>query len=118
MTAWQRLGARLADLAALVGGATPDTGSLALGPGVGLAWTEMSRGLLIHWARLEDAAAAPDTARVARFRVLAPTEWNFHPSGELALAMTDGRFDAEATRLAALALDPCVRFDLVEAQHA
>jgi hypothetical protein len=118
MTAWQRLGARLADLAALVGGATPDTGSLALGPGEGLAWTEMSRGLLIHWARLEDAAAAPDTARVARFRVLAPTEWNFHPSGELALAMTDGRFDAEATRLAALALDPCVRFDLVEAQHA
>jgi hypothetical protein len=118
MSAWHRLGARLADLAALAAGEGLEAGALAVAPGEGLAWTEMSRGLLMHWVQLEDARAAPDTARVARFRVLAPTEWNFHPDGSLARALAGGRFDARATRLAALALDPCLRFDLVEAAHA
>lgn len=118
MSAWHRLGTRLADLAAIGSGEGLDAGAVAIAPGEGLAWTEMSRGLLMHWVRLEDARAAPDTARVARFRVLAPTEWNFHPDGALARALAGGRFDARATRLAALALDPCLRFDLVEAAHA
>lgn len=117
-SAWQRLGARLADLAALGAGEGLEAGALTIAPGEGLAWTEMSRGLLMHWIQLEDPRAAPDTARVARFRVLAPTEWNFHPEGALAQALRSGRFDAQATRLAALALDPCLRFDVVETAHA
>jgi hypothetical protein len=48
------------------------------------------------------------------YRVLAPTEWNFHAQGALAAALRERRFDAAQTRLATLALDPCVAFDLVQ----
>lgn len=119
---WQRLGARLAELARLV---LPDApacagngwlamGALALGPGEGLAWVEMARGLLIH--RVQVDRGAPE-ARVAGYRVLAPTEWNFHPQGAVAQALeTLGTGDAELVprQVAALmaAYDPCVRFDV------
>jgi hypothetical protein len=132
-TAWFRLGARVADLAAIAVGAAdagrpPGTasadagplacGALALAPGEGIAWTEMSRGLLMHWVRLEQGARQPDTARVAVYRVLAPTEWNFHPRGALGLALAEGRLAGDAARLAALALDPCISFDVSEPSHA
>ena len=118
MSAWQRLGARLADLAALACGALPAIGAVPLRRGEGLAYSEMSRGLLMHWVQLDDADAPADRARVARFRVLAPTEWNFHPDGALARLLGSGRLDDDDTRLAALSLDPCIRFDLVGAPHA
>ncbi len=77
--------------------------------GIGVAGVETSRGLLIHAVRLEDA-------RVADYRILAPTEWNCHPQGALAeiLAALDGSDpDLEPNaRLALLSLDPCVAFDL------
>ena len=121
-TVWFRLGARLADLAALgagVGQGRPlACGALAVAPGEGIAWTEMSRGLLMHWVRLEEGARQPDTARVASYRVLAPTEWNFHPAGALGRALAAGALDAAAVQLAALALDPCITFRIAEAQHA
>jgi hypothetical protein len=117
-TAWLRLGARLADLAAIACGQPLACDALALGPGEGIACTEMSRGLLMHWVRLEDGARSADTARVAVFRVLAPTEWNFHPQGALGRALAAGQLDAEGARLAALALDPCIAFQVVEGQHA
>ena len=64
-----------------VGGAAE--GALPLADGEAIAWTEMARGLLVHWVRLEDSPSGP---RVADCRVLAPTEWNFHPRGVLAQA--------------------------------
>lgn len=114
-----RLLARVADLLQL---ARPDgrhwlaQGALALGPGEGIAWTEMARGLLVHWVRLEDGPQGP---RVADCRVLAPTEWNFHPRGVLARALAALRgTEAEAdARLLAIAFDPCVSF-VVEPAHA
>jgi hypothetical protein len=117
-TAWLRLGARLADLAAIACGQPLACDALALGPGEGIACTEMSRGLLMHWVRLEEGARSADTARVAVFRVLAPTEWNFHPQGALGRALAERRLDAEGARLAALALDPCIAFRVLEDQHA
>ena len=68
----------------------------------------MARGLLFHWVRLDHAGAVVD------YRVLAPTEWNFHPAGTLArslaaLAPNDG---ARARTLAA-AFDPCVACTVV-----
>jgi hypothetical protein len=78
----------------------------------------MSRGLLMHWVRLEEEARQPDTARAAIYRVLAPTEWNFHPLGALGDALAAGRLDAAAARLAALALDPCVSLRVMEPSHA
>jgi hypothetical protein len=117
-TAWLRLGARLADLAAIAGGQALACDALSLGPGEGIACTEMSRGLLMHWVRLEEGSRSADTARVAMFRVLAPTEWNFHPQGSLGRALAAGQLDTEGARLAALSLDPCIRFDVLEARHA
>lgn len=115
---WQRLGARLADLAALAEGEGLAHGALALDDGEGIAWSEMSRGLLIHWVRMDDGPRRADTARIADYRVFAPTEWNFHPQGAFGRALAEGRFDAADARLAALALDPCIRFDVEEPAHA
>jgi hypothetical protein len=85
-------------------------GALSLGPGEGLAWVEMARGLLVHRVRLEDSADGP---RLADARVLAPTEWNVHPAGTLARALEalDPADAASAARLA-VAFDPCVAFDI------
>jgi hypothetical protein len=115
---WHRLGARLADLAALADGAGVAFGALELAAGEAIAWTEMSRGLLLHWVRLDDGPRHADTARIAAYRVFSPTEWNFHPQGAFGHALAEGRFDADDSRLAALALDPCVRVDLQGPVHA
>ncbi len=112
LTAWDRLVARVVDLLRL---AAPDgarwlqAGALALAPGEGMAWTEMARGLLVHWVRLEGAAFE----RVAAYRVLAPTEWNFHPQGVLARALQalpSGPAAHDAAARLAVSFDPCVRF--------
>lgn len=70
--------------------------------GCGLART--ARGLLAHWVRLE-------RGRIADWRAVAPTEWNFHPQGALAQALTGlpvgPQLKAAAERLVC-ALDPCV----------
>lgn len=119
--AWMRFVSRVTDvlhLAGPQGAAWLTHGTLALGPREGMAWTEMARGLLVHWVRLEPSAAGEDT-RVAACRVLAPTEWNFHPHGVLAQALnalsgpdrsTDTRTD-DARRLA-IAFDPCVALEI------
>lgn len=113
-SAWGRLGARLVELVRLAG---PDgarrlqRGALALGPGDGLAWCEMARGLLLHRVRLE-----ADGRRVAAWQVLAPTEWNAHPRGTLAQALAalpDTGPRSEAARLLALAFDPCVDVEVI-----
>jgi len=111
-SAWFRLGARLADLAAIAVGEPLAFGAVAIGPGEAIGYSEMSRGLLLHWVRLTA------DEHVADCRVIAPTEWNFHPRGSLAQALREGRFDAGQARLAALALDPCIRFDVEEVEHA
>lgn len=70
----------------------------------GLGWCEMARGLLLHWVRLD----AQD--RVLDCRLVAPTEWNFHPFGSAARALADLPATADDHRLRALvgAYDPCV----------
>lgn len=122
--AWVRLTSRLADLLRL---AAPGgerwlcSGALPVGPGEGLAWSEMARGVLVHWVRLEAAAGGP---RVADCRVLAPTDLNFHPRGVLARALAalrgDGSADAgaqpavvERARVLAAAFDPCLHFEVM-----
>lgn len=119
-TPWQRLGARLAELVRLSlpdeagqgGGGWLAFGALQVAAGEGLAWAEMARGLLAHHVVLDGAAA-----RVAAYRVLAPTEWNFHAEGAVAAALEGlgpALGDAAPGRIAALmaAYDPCVRFEV------
>lgn len=123
-SAWWRLGARIAELAGLSaprGDAAPPLalGALALAPGQALAWSEMARGLLLHWVRLE--SDAPD-ALIADYRVLAPTEWNFHPRGAVAQALAAMAPDAcpvtqRRVGILAAAYDPCVTFT-IEFEHA
>lgn len=124
-----RLQARLQDLAA----ALCDLGRLSAGSeiavealmtegvadGCGFAAVECARGRLYHLARIGD------DGRMARYRILAPTEWNFHPAGpfvETLLSSRIGMGEVARARIAKLAalFDPCVAFDieLKEIGHA
>jgi hypothetical protein len=113
-----RLVARLAELARLASGqpaAQPLFGAVACGSGDGLAWVETARGLLVHRVQIADDC-------VRRYRIVAPTEWNFHPRGACAagLAQASAATAAELRQRAhwlAQALDPCVAYR-VEIAHA
>ncbi|MCU0933366.1 MAG: nickel-dependent hydrogenase large subunit [Thiobacillaceae bacterium] len=77
-----------------------------LGDNAGMAGVETSRGLLIHVVRLKDG-------KIADYRIVAPTEWNFHPAGPLAQALSGLRTDVgleAAARLVSQSLDPCVAY--------
>jgi coenzyme F420-reducing hydrogenase alpha subunit len=104
--------ARLLELAATPqrlrdeAGQSVEVRSWALHDQVGLAGVETSRGLLLHVVRLHDG-------RVADYRIVAPTEWNFQPRGSLAqalagLAAGDGL--AARAQLVSRSLDPCVAY--------
>jgi len=78
--------------------------------GTGLAQVQAARGLLVHRIAILDE-------RLTDYRILAPTEWNFHPQGAAALGLaTLPAADDETLRhLAGLfitALDPCVAYDI------
>ena len=112
-TAWTRISARWLELVEIAA-ADPGnagaarapllaSGALALGHGQALAWCEMARGLLLHWVQLDAQGAVQD------YRVLAPTEWNFHPEGALARAVAAlSPLDRVAAQALAAAYDPCV----------
>lgn len=114
-----RLLARLVELAAL-----PEqlrrpvaSGVRAAAPrrAAGIAAVETARGTLIHRVDL-------DGVKVVHYRIVAPTEWNFHPRGAFprGLAGMPARDENEARRAAALlahALDPCVAYG-IRVQHA
>ena len=117
LSAWSRLASRwqeVLDFAAatpLIDDAHHDallsSGALALGEHCAIAWCEMARGLLCHWVKVDDQG------RVADYRVLAPTEWNFHPQGALALALGDlSTDDVTAARCLAAAFDACVACEI------
>lgn len=81
-------------------------------PGVGLARVDSARGLLIHQVRLA-ARPAGEPACIADYRIVAPTEWNFHPQGvfvreALATPPMPAADRRRRLRALALALDPCV----------
>lgn len=116
-----RIAARWADLDFLACGlAEPELlrgwlDAAPVAPGVGLARAETARGLLLHLMQVKDG-------RVARYVIVAPTEWNFHPqgafSGELVGSAAATRDDAlMLARRLALSLDPCVNFEVV-VEHA
>lgn len=80
----------------------------------GVGWAETARGLVVHRVALAGE-------RVKIYRIVAPTEWNFHPAGAFAQGARglEGRpeeIDASVQRLVA-SLDPCVGVRY-EARHA
>ena len=75
-----------------------------------MAQVEAARGLLLHRVVVADG-------RVDDYRVVAPTEWNFHPSGPVseALAALPQANPQVAEMQAALfvtLMDPCVAWSL------
>ncbi|MDZ7590438.1 MAG: nickel-dependent hydrogenase large subunit [Rubrivivax sp.] len=110
-----RLAARLVELASLLADLPCPTGNAdgwvrawPLGPGTGLAAVQTARGLLLHQAWLVQG-------RISDYRIVAPTEWNFHPQGALFRGIVGTEAPDEATlvartSLAVHALDPCVGF--------
>jgi hypothetical protein len=103
-----RLWARLRDLAWLADGEAASLRAFghASEPGVGLAWVEMARGVLIHVARLDRARA-----RIVAYRSLAPTDWNFAPGGPVAQALAAAADDC-AARVIGAAFTPCLPFEV------
>ncbi|MFL5288774.1 MAG: hypothetical protein ACJ8AW_49435 [Rhodopila sp.] len=81
-----------------------------IGPGRGYAAVESPRGRLYY------SLVFDREDKLADARVLAPTEWNFHPDGPLARALIGFRPGPDAaaaiTRRAA-AFDPCVALRVV-----
>ncbi len=76
----------------------------------GIGQVEAARGHLVHWVEI-------DSGKVSDYRILAPTEWNFHPQGIAAqgLKTLSADDDDELRRLAAYwinAIDPCVGYEL------
>jgi len=87
-----------------------------VGPGIGFAAVESPRGRLHHLVALDREGG------LARYLILAPTEWTFAPDGPFAAALTRLRPSAAVpaersiARLAAL-FDPCVACE-IEVRHA
>ncbi|MCA0175775.1 MAG: hydrogenase formation protein [Proteobacteria bacterium] len=99
---WLRLGSGQAQLV---------HGALALGSGRAVAWVEMARGLLLH------VAEADGDGGLRRYRVVAPTEWNFHPEGAVARMLHAVGSHPAAVAATMAAFDPCVPY-VIEAGHA
>jgi hypothetical protein len=112
-TGWTRLASRwielleIASSGSMAGGQDSppllSCGALALGGHQAIAWCEMARGLLLHWLRLDAQGHVLD------YKVLAPTEWNFHPHGGLSKAVSAlGPHDTASAWALAAAYDACV----------
>ncbi len=85
----------------------------------GFGAVECARGRLYH-----EAEIGAD-GRLSAYRMLAPTEWNFHPAGpfvETLLSSRIGEGETARTRVSQLAalFDPCVAFEIrvKDAVHA
>ncbi|HLP65958.1 MAG TPA: hydrogenase assembly protein HupF [Rhizobium sp.] len=125
-----RFSARLEDvresldaLQALAEGKAEDIAGLIrqgeLSHNAGFGAVECARGRLYH-----EAEIGAD-GRLSAYRMLAPTEWNFHPAGpfvETLLSSCIGEGETARTRVSQLAalFDPCVAFEirLKEAAYA
>ena len=75
-----------------------------------LGWVQTARGLLVHLANIQDG-------KISQYFIVAPTEWNFHPEGALNKTLIHSHFSSsqlaeKAVKLAVLALDPCIEFNL------
>jgi uptake hydrogenase large subunit len=78
------------------------------GTGIGVA--EAARGRLIHAVEISGGL-------VRNYRILAPTEWNFHPKGAAAkglarIALAEPARRELLARLFIAATDPCVAYEL------
>ena len=110
-----RLAALLVELAAAASELSrpppvpPRSSSFDDADGIGIGAAEAARGLLVHRVEVENEL-------VQSYRILAPTEWNFHPDGVVAAGLAGLPVDAadleRRARLYVTAVDPCVDYAL------
>jgi hypothetical protein len=92
----------------------PGTPRCGTGTGIGVAQVQAARGLLVH--RVELDRPSLESGMVRDYRILAPTEWNFHPQGVVArgLATLSPSTDEPNLRrqagLFVTLVDPCVDY--------
>jgi coenzyme F420-reducing hydrogenase alpha subunit len=100
---------QLFDLAGQIGNDRPLPPPAPLADGIAWAQLPAARGLLIHRLVLREGL-------VYDYRIIAPTEWNFHPQGVVAQGLRTLRGnDDSLRRQAALwitGVDPCVQYQL------
>ncbi|MBF0355196.1 MAG: nickel-dependent hydrogenase large subunit [Alphaproteobacteria bacterium] len=83
-----------------------ELGQGPMGSGEGIGQSEAARGRLVHWVRVEES-------KINSYRLMAPTEWNFHPEGPFVKALLGAparspEAASHLARLQAYAFDPCV----------
>ncbi|MEW8506396.1 MAG: nickel-dependent hydrogenase large subunit [Candidatus Thiodiazotropha sp.] len=117
-----RMVARLLELASLPGRLRAQLGKLSedqidgerknpnMAETVGLGEVEAARGRLIHRVVVEKE-------KIAKYQILAPTEWNFHPRGVVAkglgsLPAVEAPLLTEYADLFINSVDPCVGYRL------
>ncbi len=118
-----RLGARLVETDDLISKMRSWVGDLSDDPGTsahhasgqGISVIDTARGVLVHWVEIADNI-------VDRYRILAPTEWNFHPRGPLIQGLQGANAHVGETLdknagLLINALDPCVGYELNIVEH-
>ncbi|KAA6186016.1 hypothetical protein F2Q65_06520 [Thiohalocapsa marina] len=92
-----------------VGPISDASSDMSSGLSAGVGVVQAARGLLVHRVAIEEA-------QVRSWRILAPTEWNFHPRGVVAAGLAALDPEDPALRLQAtlycIAVDPCVDFTL------
>ncbi|BAE50448.1 nickel-dependent hydrogenase large subunit [Paramagnetospirillum magneticum] len=117
-----RFSARMMEMASalrevedLVQDLSGDSGGLPMArhDGSGLGVVDAARGLLAHRVELREGL-------LSAYRILAPTEWNFHPDGPLAQGLRgmSGPDPEGRAALLAASLDPCVPFRIEVVPHA
>ncbi len=92
-------------------GRRPVRGSGASATQSGTGLVETARGWLVHRVNLRGGI-------VERYRIVAPTEWNFHPDGALvhallALPVTGAQELRRRVAMLVVALDPCVAHEVI-----
>lgn len=111
--AYDLLVARVVDLARLT---QPEpwlrAGALALGPGEAIAYSELTRGLVLHWVKLSLPALARGVAVVDDYRVLTPTDLCLHPRGALATCLRRPGLTPHDVALLLAAFDPCLEVEV------
>ncbi len=108
-----RMVALLTELAQLSSTLMPDTIDTAVGGSgeqdTGIGHSSAARGQLHHCVQVHEQS-------ISSYRILAPTEWNFHPQGVVASSLATLTGDQEQidqqARLLINAIDPCVDYDL------
>lgn len=82
----------------------------------GLGQVSAARGQLFHWAEMDDDLRSGSAPKIREYRILAPTEWNFHPAGVVSQSLSglSGTVDDIRQQAALLAelVDPCVGYQL------